>query len=221
MPVDAEPTRQKLLDAATRLFAERGVDAVTLGEINRSAGQRNNSALHYHFGNREALFRALLHPFSEAIRERRFELIEAAGSNYSVRVAAEVMVRPQAEFATRGWRERALSRIVADLLANPHYPYARFDSLLGDRATDAMQTLVLRSIRHLPKRVAGERLRVASTLVVHAVSDWARHVDALQSGGDAMPPASLFVENLIDMIAGALGAPASDGAVKRTVKRAR
>lgn len=53
-------TRDLLLDAATRLFAERGVDNVPIAEIVRAANQRNTSAIHYHFGNRDEVLRAVL-----------------------------------------------------------------------------------------------------------------------------------------------------------------
>ena len=39
-------TSDLLLDSATRLFAERGVDNVSIAEIVRAAGQRNTSAIH-------------------------------------------------------------------------------------------------------------------------------------------------------------------------------
>ncbi|MEV1201628.1 helix-turn-helix domain-containing protein, partial [Microbispora rosea] len=42
----AETTVRRLVDAAERLFAERGIDAVSLREINAAAGQRNSTALH-------------------------------------------------------------------------------------------------------------------------------------------------------------------------------
>ena len=40
MPRNAEATRLQLIRAAERLLAERGVDAVSLREINREADQR-------------------------------------------------------------------------------------------------------------------------------------------------------------------------------------
>ena len=49
----ATPTQ--LLDVAERLFAERGIDNVSIREIVRASGQSNLSAAHYHFGTREAL----------------------------------------------------------------------------------------------------------------------------------------------------------------------
>ena len=43
-------TRQALLDAAERLFAERGVNWVSMREIVRESQQHNTSAALYHFG---------------------------------------------------------------------------------------------------------------------------------------------------------------------------
>jgi AcrR family transcriptional regulator len=53
-------TREQLLRAGERLFAERGIYQVRLREINALAGQRNSSALHYHFGSRDGLVEAIL-----------------------------------------------------------------------------------------------------------------------------------------------------------------
>jgi AcrR family transcriptional regulator len=39
MPRNADETRARLIRAAERLFAERGVEAVSLREINREADQ--------------------------------------------------------------------------------------------------------------------------------------------------------------------------------------
>ena len=50
MPRNADETRTQLMRAAERLFAERGIEVVSLREINRAAAQRNATALQYHFG---------------------------------------------------------------------------------------------------------------------------------------------------------------------------
>ncbi len=49
-----------LIRAAEVLFTDRGVEGVSLREITRAAGQRNTSALQYHFTNRDGLLRAIL-----------------------------------------------------------------------------------------------------------------------------------------------------------------
>ena len=43
MTASAEQTRELMLDAAERLFAERGIDATTVSEIHRESGQHNKS----------------------------------------------------------------------------------------------------------------------------------------------------------------------------------
>ena len=70
-------TRARLMAAAERLFGERGLHGVTLKEINAAAGQRNESALHYHFGSKKRLVEAILDARVGAIDKRRAERIEA------------------------------------------------------------------------------------------------------------------------------------------------
>src|SRR5580704_13510890 len=65
------------MDAAERLFAERGIDAVSLRTINAEAGY-SVAALHYHFATRDGLIRALLaraQPRMFAERARRIEAL--------------------------------------------------------------------------------------------------------------------------------------------------
>jgi AcrR family transcriptional regulator len=52
-------TKEQILLAAERLFAERGYD-VSLREIGVSAGSSNNSAVQYHFGSKEQLAVAMI-----------------------------------------------------------------------------------------------------------------------------------------------------------------
>ena len=77
-PVAEAPTSEKLLDAAARLFAERGIDNVSIAEIVRAAGQKNASAVHYHFGGKNEILHALLARHVPDIAERRRELLDKA-----------------------------------------------------------------------------------------------------------------------------------------------
>src|SRR5687768_8084123 len=62
-------TRELLVRTAEQLFAERGIDAVSLREIGQVAGQGNNAAIQYHFGDREALVLAIFEYRSSATDE--------------------------------------------------------------------------------------------------------------------------------------------------------
>ena len=67
----ADRAKQQLILAAITLFAEHGVDSVPLRMINREAGARNNSALHYHFGSKMGLIKAVNDFIQKAFDEVR------------------------------------------------------------------------------------------------------------------------------------------------------
>ena len=52
-------TRQRLLDAAATLFAERGIEAVSIDAI-AEAADRTSGAVYAHFGNKDGLLQALV-----------------------------------------------------------------------------------------------------------------------------------------------------------------
>jgi AcrR family transcriptional regulator len=97
VPRSPEPARQKLLDAALELFAERGIGAISLREIRVAACQSNTAAVQHHFGDKDGLLRALLERELPALVARRKELLVAADDSWSI---AAVFVLPFAEMAT-------------------------------------------------------------------------------------------------------------------------
>jgi len=53
-------TRDLILDAAERRFAERGFAGVSVREIASDAGLKNQASLYHHFRNKKALYEAVL-----------------------------------------------------------------------------------------------------------------------------------------------------------------
>jgi AcrR family transcriptional regulator len=51
-------TRERILTAAERLFAEHGVSAVSNRQVAEAAGQGNTAVVGYHFGTKADLIRA-------------------------------------------------------------------------------------------------------------------------------------------------------------------
>lgn len=70
-------TKERLLAAGEKLFARDGVDRVTVRELNEVAGQRNASALHYHFGSRDGLLRAIVERHQEVVDADRARRLDA------------------------------------------------------------------------------------------------------------------------------------------------
>ena len=62
----------RIVIAAERLFARRGIDGVSLRQISVEAGSSNNSAVHYYFGSKEGLIGAIFrHRLPQLLSERR------------------------------------------------------------------------------------------------------------------------------------------------------
>ncbi len=63
-------TRERILDAAEELFAEKGIVATSLRVLTKAAGV-NLAAVHYYFGSKEALLDAVLERRAEAVNLER------------------------------------------------------------------------------------------------------------------------------------------------------
>jgi AcrR family transcriptional regulator len=85
---------------ALKLFAERGVDGVTVREIATAAGQKNHGAVGYYFGSKEALVREIIVDGARIIDERRnarLDALEAAGGPHTVRDVIDTIIYPSIE----------------------------------------------------------------------------------------------------------------------------
>jgi AcrR family transcriptional regulator len=204
-------TREKLVDAAARLFAERGIDNVSIAEIVRAADQRNASAVHYHFGNRDEILRAVLARHVPVIAERRGDLLERARREpaHAVRTAAEAIVRPVTEFAQRGWRERAYLQIGSELTGAIDRATPDIRDLMKQTAGYAAWELLRERCPDVPADLWRVRREICVVFIGRAAADRARALDAGGSG-DILSD-DRFVDNLVDMVVGAMTAPHGDG----------
>jgi AcrR family transcriptional regulator len=92
-----KPAAEQLLITAERLLAEKGLGAVSTREIAREAGQKNHSALNYHFGSMELLIEAILDHRMLPLNRSRAEKLASVitnGLDRDLRSLVEVMVEP-------------------------------------------------------------------------------------------------------------------------------
>ena len=108
----SQPTkRDRILDAAEALFAERGYDGVTLRQIASEAGV-DVALASYHFGKKLDLFNAVFERRAEALNRSRLEALrqvqQASSPAFpSVEQIIEAFLRPlelTQENADPGWR---------------------------------------------------------------------------------------------------------------------
>jgi AcrR family transcriptional regulator len=116
---DARDTKDTILDAAERLFAEEGYGATSLRRILSEVGL-NPAAIHYHFGGKdevvEALFERRLGPLNRE-RLRRFDELEARGTEgLEVARIVDAYVSPALALAARGEEGERFLRFVGRYL---------------------------------------------------------------------------------------------------------
>jgi AcrR family transcriptional regulator len=110
-------TQDRLLDAAERLVAERGLAATSVRSVCAAAGA-NVAAVHYHFGSKESLVEAILERRMGELTTRRLAMLEPLESQArpSTRGVVDALVRPLADFAREPDRPgRAYVRFLAAL----------------------------------------------------------------------------------------------------------
>ncbi|MBP5858579.1 TetR family transcriptional regulator [Marivibrio halodurans] len=94
---DSAASRERILEAATREFAEKGYDGARVDEIADASGFNKNALYHY-FGSKEKLFVAVLERAYATIRDRQSDL--------SIRdMDPEEGMRRLVEFTARVWVE--------------------------------------------------------------------------------------------------------------------
>ena len=200
-------TRLLLIVVAERLFAERGIDAVSVAEILDTARQRNKNAIHYHFGGKDGLVTAIAEHRSAALNARRRELLDSIHDRHVEHDVTELtatLVLPLAEllddeghflgFLARYHLDRSRRRLVDSV-----------DPRVTETYREAYR--LLREATGLPTRAFDVRFGIALDTVFTALAG--RH--AAESSPEGAPTASraLFLEQLVASVAGGFSAHAA------------
>jgi AcrR family transcriptional regulator len=96
-------TKEQIITVAERLFAEHGFMGTTLRNVVSEAGV-NIAAVHYHFGSKEELFRAVVARFAHPVVEQELNLLSAlkAGNELpSVEAILLAMLKPSLEILSQ------------------------------------------------------------------------------------------------------------------------
>lgn len=203
-PID---TREKLMDAARRLYAERGVFNVSLAEVVREAGQRNTSAIHYHFGSREQLLAAIMEPEVATLRARRDELLDKARREAGPEPVVEAIVRPLVELAHEGWRARAWMKIGLELADHGDGVAPEINELLFRAGGGEALSLLQSRCAPMPAGLWNLRTGICIGFTARAATQRAHLLDTEPRRADAVLDGDAFVSNLVDMFLAALTAP--------------
>jgi AcrR family transcriptional regulator len=203
----AGETRDLILAAAERLFAEHGVVAVSNRQVSEAAGQGNNTAVGYHFGTKAELVRAIVHKHSGAIERLRQRMLAEHGDSTDLRDWVSCLVRPLPEHLAALGSPTWYARFAAQVMTDPALREIIVDEALA--APTVLQTLdgLNRCLPALPLPVRMERGDMARTLLVHTCAEYER---ALAEGTPtARASWQETATGLTDAIVGMLLSPAT------------
>lgn len=172
-------TKTALIRAAERLFAEKGLGGVSVKEITRAAGARNESALHYHFGGLEPLIREV---FAKRFREiedaRRARLAELGASLSGVTIEA-VLEAAMSPFMEACLKEdgRLYARFCVQLATDPRFDMAEIMDSVGMTSLETLRKLLVNGLQGIPEDILAARLRRAFVVSLVQAADYARQVE--------------------------------------------
>lgn len=158
-------------------------------QLNEAADQRNASALHYHFGSREGLLRAIVERHQAIVDAERARHLADVPPGADLRRAVELIVVPLAE-RLRSPSGRDYLRIVPQCIDR---------KLLPPPALGAAVSMVSAHLAHLPDEIRRGRLRAALLFVFTMLADRA-------AAPDGTIPHDEFVDELCAMATALLAA---------------
>lgn len=202
--------KTKILAAAGELFSQQDIDMVSQRQILQAAGQRNTSAIQYHFGSREGLLRAVFERGVARIDNRRNQILdelEASGRQPVIGDYINALVRPLCEQRCDGESGPQTLRFLNQVLRDPDLRLMEIMKGIDSGMRRAHQGVV-HCLPHIPPLLLRYRLYTASRAASAVLCDWDRNrkLDDLTD---------LFTDDLVGMVLALVTAPVPPGAEER------
>jgi AcrR family transcriptional regulator len=197
----SEVTRERIMKAAERLFAERGYDGTSIRAIVTKA-RVNQAAINYHFDGKDGLYREVLREAFRALTEQQLE-------------HADEMKAMSREEALSAFIRRQLHPLLARDESSRHMrifnweterPTAVFRKLLSEEAAPFMG-LAVELVRRFQPEADPRTLMAAAVWLVGQCSVFLRNREQL-----AEPPMGLVLdEAAVDWLAETISGWAAGG----------
>jgi len=145
-------TKDRILDAAERSFANHGFEGASIRAIVMDAGV-NLASIHYHFRSKEALLEAVLTRRISIVndeRMRRLRASEAAAAPHppSVEEILRAFIVPTVEFAQRDKSGATFVQLMSRMFTEPRFSLTDF---LGRKFGDTIGHFSAALVRALPR----------------------------------------------------------------------
>ncbi len=171
----AAATKEQILDTTEELLAEQGIDGVSLRAITQAAAV-NLASVHYHFGSKEALVKAVFVRRIAAVNRERIILLNAAESEagdgaLTVDRILYAIFAPAIQLSQDPQRGRRFMRLCGRFYAEPaDYLETVFKEEFAE-LVQRMDRAFKRAAPHLAEKELRWRIHFAVGAMVHTMMD--------------------------------------------------
>ncbi|MDS0135290.1 TetR family transcriptional regulator [Amycolatopsis sp. CM201R] len=165
----ARATRERILVAAERLYAEHGVLAVSNRQISEAAGQGNNTAVGYHFGTRAELVRAIVRKHTGPVERLRGRRLDRGQTGLRDWLAC--LVYPTTEHLAELGAPTWFARFAAQVMTEPSLREVIIEETLTSPSLARTLTGLYRCLPGLPAEVRAERNDSTRLVLMHAMAE--------------------------------------------------
>lgn len=191
-------TRLALMRAAEQLFAQQGVDRVSLREIAIAAGQRNVSAATYHFGSKRELIEAILERHSVPVQESWTPALAAdVERKLTLHQLMQLLVQPLVDKIDDGDGGRCYLELCAELVTSRSFPLMGMRIAAMPGATEMAKRIAEHGPEVAPMIRVIRSTRLAG-IVYGSIGDYLR----LITNGVEIPR-KVFVSDLVNILVAA------------------
>jgi AcrR family transcriptional regulator len=195
-------TKERILDSAETLFAEKGFQGTSLRAITGGAGV-NLASVNYHFGTKESLLQAVLErrliPLNEIRRERIEEVRTKAhqrGTRPSVKEVLHAFVEPTLRFKESGSGAVDFIALVARSLSDPDDTVRRAFLILIMPMFQLLYGTLRESLPEVPEKVLLWRLHFVLGAFAHTM-----HITGGRFHSELMKtPMDIDTDTVVDML---------------------
>lgn len=218
---DSAPTRVRLILAAEEMFGEFGIEAASLRAICAAAGQKNISSVQYHFGNKYALFSAVLdyrEQQIEPVRQTKLSEIQAI-RHPDVRMLLRVLFEPYAQVYLEGENINFIKMMSSYVnLVRPRGLFLHPADYQDESYPSLRETMALlvRLLSFLDEAQSSRRLNTVGSMF------WGALIQLSLAKGMSKRRKYIAFEDTLEMMGAAISAPPNTGLLsppKRSVAK--
>lgn len=201
-------TPEQILQAAERLFAQRGISAASSRLVAQEAGALNNSAVGYHFGTKEDLVVAVLRRHYAQMESWWAARAVALAGTRDPRGFIDALVRQLPEHLQDCGPESYFARFLSATMTDPAWCHVMVDESLKLTSLPYLRA----GLRACDLPVSADLLDARASLVAPLVTQACAGEEAARAGGGGCFPSWAAVGDfLVDAVAGLLLAPVTPG----------